>query len=223
MRWIFFLLLACNAGMFMWFQQRQVADGARLELPDTRPPVQSAGASSLKLLSELESEQAKALGEQGRRCFLLGGFPQQERARQLEQRLLSLDIRVRVAVTDQVQGVDYWVYIPPLTSRQAALRELRELQARNIDSYLITEGELTDGILLGTFTTSDSALSMADRVRLAGFEPRMKDLPRSYQEYWVQVDEQSRRLVDESLLAKLSGDFSELKHQLISCSGVAYR
>jgi hypothetical protein len=222
MRLIFIALLTANIMLFMWYQQQELTSLPRLQtIPERQAP--SGEAGSIRLLSELGAEQRQQAASAAPRCFLLGGFAQQEKARQLEQRLLSLDIEVRVAVTDQEQGVDYWVYVPPLNSRQAALWQLRELQARNIDSYLITEGELENGILLGTFTSSDSAMSVADKVRLAGFEARLRELPRAYQEYWVEVAAPSQRLVDEALLARLAQDFSELKHQLISCAGVAYR
>lgn len=221
MRLIFIFLLAANILLYMWYQQQDITSLAHLDHSAVNLQAVQQG-ETIRLLSELGTEEMVAAEDQGPRCFLLGGFAQPERARQLEQRLLSLDISARVAVTDEVQGVDYWVYIPPLSSRQAALWQLRELQARNIDSYLITEGELSNGILLGTFTSSDSAMSVKDKVVLAGFEAGVRELPRAYKEYWVLVDRRSQRLVGESLLARLAQDFSELKHQLISCSGVAY-
>ncbi|MOA12910.1 Sporulation related domain protein [compost metagenome] len=155
-------------------------------------------------------------------CLLLGGFESAERARLLEQRLLSLDIAARVVSTDASLGSDHWVYIPPLASQQASLRQLRELQARKIDGYLITEGELANGILLGVFPQLDSAVSVAEKLRAAGYEPQVRELPRIYQEYWVRIAEKNQRLVDGDLLARLAGDFSDLKHQLIQCSGVAH-
>lgn len=120
-------------------------------------------------------------------------------------------------------GSDHWVYIPPLASRQASLRQLRELQARGVDSYLITEGEMANGILLGVFPRLDAAVSVADKLRASGYAPQLRELPRIYQEYWVRVAEKDQRLVDGAVVQRLQADFSDLKHQLISCSGVAHR
>ncbi len=223
MRWIFLSLLLANMSVFLWHQQHEVGQ-VRVHAEQKAAPVVVRGASSLRLLSELGGDAVSAgSGTSSGQCFLLGGFTQELRVRQLEQRLLSLDIHVRIAVTEVSQGVDQWVYIAPLPSRQAALQMLRELQSRNIDSYLITEGELANGILLGTFPRSDAAVSVVERVRQAGFDAQTRELPRAYHEFWVQVADESRRLVDDALLSRLAGDFSELKHQLISCSGVAYR
>ena len=72
------------------------------------------------------------------------------RRKPLEQRLLSPDVQSEIQEVDTASGVDYWVYLPPL-ARQASLRQLRELQSRNIDSYIITVGDLANGISLEYF------------------------------------------------------------------------
>ncbi|MNZ57855.1 hypothetical protein D3C78_758460 [compost metagenome] len=225
MRWLFLLLLLMNVGLFVW--QHRLAPSGSSELPllagqAERAPVQAV--QGLTLMAEAESSkpqsQASVVADSAAHCLVLGGFDAPEPARQLEQRLLSLDVGVRVVTSEASFGADHWVYIPPLASRQASLRQLRELQARGIDSYLITEGELADGILLGVFPRLDSAVSVAEKLRAAGYEPQVRELPRIYQEYWVRVARKSQRLVDDAMLARLSVDFIDLKHQLISCGGL---
>lgn len=225
MRWLFVLLLLMNIGLFAW--QHRLAPSGSSELPllagqAERAPVQAV--QGLTLMAEAESSrpqsQASFAADNAAHCLVLGGFDAVERARQLEQRLLSLDLGVRVVAIEASFGADHWVYIPPLASRQASLRQLRELQARGIDSYLITEGELANGILLGVFPRLDSAVGIAEKLRAAGYAPQVRELPRVYQEYWVRVGGKSRRLVDDAMLARLSADFIDLKHQLISCEGL---
>ncbi|MOA55719.1 hypothetical protein D3C78_1795590 [compost metagenome] len=63
-------------------------------------------------------------------------------------------------------------------------------------------------------------MSVAEKLRAAGYEPQVRELPRIYQEYWVRVARKSQRLVDDAMLARLSADFLDLKHQLISCRGL---
>lgn len=122
---------------------------------------------------------------------------------------------------DATAGTDYWVYLTPLASREASLRQLKELQARKIDSYIITQGDLVNGISLGIFPRTDSAESVMQRMRDAGYEPFMRELSRAHRDYWVRIAPESRRLVDDMLLERLAADFSGLKHQLMSCEGVA--
>ena len=65
----------------------------------------------------------------GEICLYLGGFETDQRSSMLEQRLISLDIQAGQAVTNLESSKDYWVYLPPFGSRDAALRQFKELQA----------------------------------------------------------------------------------------------
>ena len=223
MRWIFMLLVVLNVFYYVWHQQQvplHAKEVAPLSLyQDSRRDIQ--------LLSESQPQQRRPAAEPAQEkpveavCLFLGAFDSQATADSLEQRLLSLDVHSKVEALEAAGAVDYWVYLPPLVSRQASLRQLRELQARNIDSYIITQGDLANGISLGIFPRHDSADSVMSRLRSAGYEPLLRELPRANRSYWVRIEPQSRRLVDESMLQRLSLDFKELQHQLKPCGGVA--
>jgi len=222
MRWIFMLLVVLNAFYYVWHQQQvpmQAKEVAPLSLyQDSRRDIQ--------LLSESEPQERRtpAVREEAPEqavCLFLGRFDDPAQAEQVEQRLLSLDIRSQSQVVESAGAVDYWVYLPPLASRQASLRQLRELQARKIDSYIISQGDLANGISLGIFPRHDSADSVISRLRRAGYEPLLRELPRANRSHWVRIAPESRRLVDDSLLERLSLDFNGLQHQLMPCEGVA--
>lgn len=222
MRWIFMLLVVLNAFYYVWHQQQvpmQAKEVAPLSLyQDSRRDIQ--------LLSESEPQERRTptVREEAPEqavCLFLGRFDDPAQAEQVEQRLLSLDIRSQSQVVESAGAVDYWVYLPPLASRQASLRQLRELQARKIDSYIISQGDLANGISLGIFPRHDSADSVISRLRRAGYEPLLRELPRANRSHWVRIAPESRRLVDDSLLERLSLDFNGLQHQLMPCEGVA--
>lgn len=225
MRWILLLLLLLNAFYYVWHQQQAPlrakevapADAYQTARRDIRL-LSEAGASSPR--SQAAAPVAEASPEAAV-CLFLGSFEEEARAKVVEQRLLSLDIQADVRSVDAAAGVEYWVYLPPLASRQASLRQLRELQARRIDSYIITQGELANGISLGIFPRNDSANSVMQRLRDVGYEPQIRELSRAHRNFWVRVAPQSRRLADEYLLGRLAGDFAGLQHQLMPCEGVA--
>lgn len=222
MRWIFMLLVVLNAFYYVWHQQQ-----APMYAKEVAPlSLYQESRRDIQLLSESEPQQRRAAAvKEGPSdesvCLFLGSFEENTEAEQVEQRLLSLDIRSQVQVVESAGAVDYWVYLPPLASRQASLRQLRELQARKIDSYIISQGDLSNGISLGIFPRHDSADSVISRLRRAGYEPLLRELPRANRRHWVRVAPESRRLVDDSLLARLSLDFNGLQHQLMPCEGVA--
>lgn len=220
MRWMFLWLVVLNLFYYVWHQQQaplRVTEIAPLNLvQDAKRDIRLLSEASVRPRREAAIEQpAEAV------CLFLGSFELMADASALEQRLLSLDIQSRVQNMDAAAGMDYWVYLPPLASRQASLRQLRELQARKIDSYVITQGDLANGISLGIFPRSDSAQSVMQRLRDAGYEPSLRELTRAHRSYWVRVAPHSRRLADDSLLQRLAFDFKGLEQQLMPCEGVA--
>ncbi|MFS2123528.1 SPOR domain-containing protein [Pseudomonas sp. Pseusp97] len=223
MRWFFLFLLALNVFYYVWHQQQ-----APLRPKEIAPlSLFKSEQKNIRLLSEsAEAPQRRQAEEKpaapsASACVYLGSFPAEDRARQLVQRLLSLDVQASIQTVDAAAGVDYWVYLPPLASRQASLWQLRELQARKIDSYIITEGDLTDGISLGIFQRKDSADSIVERLKTAGYDALVRELARSQHDYWAQISAESGRLVDDSLVRQLAADFPELQKQTMPCKSVA--
>jgi cell division septation protein DedD len=220
MRWMFLWLIVLNLFYYVWHQQQ-----APLRVTEIAPLNMAQNSKrDIRLLSEssatprrevVVATPAEAV------CLFLGSFELKADASAVEQRLLSLDVQSRVQSMDAASGVDYWVYLSPLASRQASLRQLRELQARKIDSYIITQGDLANGISLGIFPRSDSAQSVMQRLRDAGYEPSLRELTRAHRSFWVRIAPQSRRLADDSLLQRLAFDFKGLEQQLMPCEGVA--
>ncbi|MDD0841302.1 SPOR domain-containing protein [Pseudomonas sp. Gutcm_11s] len=222
MRWVFLLLLVLNLFYYVWHQQQ-----APLRVKEVEPMALYQGAQKgLQLLNA--SDRAKVRPElpqatsqsTDQTCLFLGSFQQEDGARQVEQRLMALDIQAEVRSVDATAGLDYWVYLAPLASRQASLRQLKELQARRIDSYIITQGDLANGISLGIFPRSDSAESVLQRLRDAGYEPLLRELPRAQRSFWVRIAPESRRLADDAM-PQLASDFKELQHQIMPCESVA--
>lgn len=223
MRWLFLLLLVLNLFYYVWHQQQaplQVKEVETLSL-------YKGGQQDIRLLSESKDNPVPRVLHQpvpvsdAQACLFLGGLDREEHMKGVEQRLLALNIQSSIQGLDAAAGVDYWVYLAPLASRQASLRQLKELQARKIDSFLISQGDLQNGISLGIFPRLDSAESVMTRLKEAGYEPLMRELPRSHRDYWIRVEVESRRLVDDSLLAALVRDFPGLQHKIMPCQGVA--
>lgn len=210
MRWLFLGLIIINAFYFLWSQQQD----------EVSTPAKQAAAGELtssgqvKLLSETVNLESKAERDDvaEKEVMLLGGFSDDSVAQKLRQRLISLDIQSQVMALDSKVDVEYWVYLQPLASRQASVRQLKELQARKIDGYLITTGDLTNGISLGMFAREDSAQGVAERMSAAGYEPSIKAVERSQRLYWVVIESSTRRLVDEALLQQLVKDFADMQH-----------
>lgn len=217
MRWLLVLLVLLNMLLYLYQLNRP---------PPVTGEVAGFRASSqepdITLLSETESLTRHELTQSvDSTCLFLGGFDDESIALSVNQRLLSLDIDSQVQPVDEAAGVDYWVYLTPLVSRQASLRQLRELQSRNIDSYVITVGDLSNGISLGIFSRKDSAESVVNRLRGVDYEASIRELPRTHRRYWVKVGRPQQHLLSDSLLVELMRSFPELEHRQMPCSSIA--
>lgn len=218
MRWLLILLVVLNF-LFYLYNINQQATNVQGDVAASRAP---SAETDIKLLSETKSLPPRSPARDvAAGCLYVGGFDQESMALAIEQRLLSIDIDSSVTSIDEPAGIDYWVYLSPLVSRQASLRQLRELQSRNIDSYIITVGDLANGVSLGIFSRKDSAESVVSRLQGIGYAASIRELPRTHRSYWVQVGEGGQRLLSESLLSDLISDFPGVEHQQMPCSSIA--
>lgn len=218
MRWLFLLLLVLNLFYL-----------SRWELSDSRPSTEDAGpvfsresGQALQLVAESAVGGRKpAIRQKKEECLSLGSLQSEERGHQLVQRLLSLDIRSAVEEVERVVSTDYWLYLPPLASRQESLHQWKDLQAKKIDSYIIGQGDLANGISLGVFSRAESAEAAMRHFKAAGYEPAMRELPKTKRDYWVVVAPESSRLLDERVMAILAKSFPGLSYQKMACKGLA--
>ncbi|WKN22610.1 SPOR domain-containing protein [Azotobacter vinelandii] len=217
MRWLFLLLVVLNFSYWVLSERLAFREGDESAASSSR----DAGPG-IQLLSESEIAVRLSGGRSGKdECLFLWGGLSEERGRQIVQRLLSLDIASGLERFERIVAEDYLVYLPPLASRHAALQRLKELQARKIDSYVIAQGDLTNGISLGVFSRAEPAGAAVRRFREAGYEPAMRELPQVRQDYWVRVAPKGARLFDEHLMDSLVQSFPRLRQLKKECEGVA--
>jgi hypothetical protein len=100
--------------------------------------------------------------------------------------LNAVGFSVEMRAVDVPTGVyDYRVILPPLPSLQEAFRRLRELKSRNIDSYVIPEGEDAQGISLGVFSSKEASLSHQERLGDEGYRVEIRRIERVTRGYWL--------------------------------------
>lgn len=217
MRWLLVVLVVVNTLFCLYHLSRE-----NIEIVAEQNQSASSEKGELRLLSEAKPLQSrKPIDAVDATCFFIGGFDNEADALAVEQRLVSLDIDAALEQQDEAAGVDYWVYLPPLVSRQASVRQLSELQSRNIDSYIITVGDLANGISLGIFSRKDSAESVLSRLQSIGYSPSLRELPRVHRTYWVRLPPSAEQLVGEAPLSEIKRSFPAIAQQQKPCGGIA--
>ncbi|AZZ94632.1 hypothetical protein EUZ85_29515 [Hahella sp. KA22] len=215
MRWIFISLLMLN-GLVFAVQWLELQKREGLEEVRNRAALSETGANLLTLLSEVDVREEKVVVEPGvekapetpvskgeKLCLLMGPFEEDALAQGLRMALAKRSVESVAFPKDISLAPEYWVYLEPMESRKTAIIKLRELQVRKIDSYLISQGELRNGISLGLFKNVDSANRLLKQRISEGYDAKIKEVPKGRLEYWVatkdEVNLQTMARVDKVL------------------------
>lgn len=209
--------------------------------PPTEAPPQARASSvqdapSLRLLTEAEEGalSVSAVGRDGRSsprsrpseesrplCEWVGPFASPADADALQQRLRALDVPANRRALEISDGRGYWVHLPPELSQRAALQKLHELQAKDIDSYVIPRGELENGISFGMFSREPLAKARRDELVAMGYDAEIHEIERTHREIWLAMPVRDADALSASLWEELLATAPELERRQNFCSGVA--
>lgn len=154
-------------------------------------------------------------------CEMIGPIEDRVSARQLLERFESRGVAARGYQIAVPTRTDYWVHLGPMASRREALDMLRELQQNGIDSFVITEGELANGVSLGYFTRESSANQAMQERRALGYDAKVRGIPRFAQELWIVLDPSTRSSEIAGLDALLRQGTSGLEVRKNFCDVIA--
>lgn len=174
LRWLFVLLLIANllyAG-WNWQQQRSaiIADARQTSAPTPTlmlveelgaPPPATVAAESPDKGADREAEPEQ-LAQQ---CWFAGDYANKAAADRAVGVIQGMQLEAKLVAREVPDEADYWVHVGPFGSRDEAIRALQQLRGRNIDSFLIDEGELKNAISLGFFSQKSSAQRLLRRYR----------------------------------------------------------
>jgi len=214
MRWVFLTLVILNLLVFalMWKKQMD----APVEKEEV---IELLEGKNIKLISELNPAKIEkidvAAREGAQRCYSIGPFGDRIDAKHMKARAQALGFSPELKQLLAHVEHEYWVYLKPQSSRQEALRLLKELLARKIDSYVITSGELAEGISLGLFRNKDLADELSDRMAKLEYDVAIKPVSRGAKELWMEFRQVSQ--LTELMRNKISADNDKVQWMLADC------
>ncbi len=217
MRWVFLSLVCLNLLVMVWFWRDQ--SGTNINAVKDQKQV----GESLVLLSELDAsdinyKDLKPSNDSGsdRRCYSVGPLADRIDAKHLKVRAEALGFRSELRGLTTGTSIEHWVHIPPQANRQQSLRLLRELQGRGIDSYIITQGDLAEGISLGLFRSSDSANKLTKKMAGLDYDVVIKEVSRGEKELWLEFPQVTQ--LTEAMRKRVVGEGQKLEWMLTDCS-----
>lgn len=219
MRWIFFLLVLANLLLLAFFWQQSPEpvkpQSAALNVQSAEQRLQLVGEAKLQL-SQRRQPVTKAPA-QPRLCQVAGPFMDSQTLEDAKARATAVGLlsRVKRIQALSAEPSEYWVHVPPRASRQQARKVLHELQSRRIDSYIITQGELADGVSLGLFRNKESAHNLMTKVQSYGIPVSIREVSDTQDELWLELNEVD---IADDLLQRISGDMAGIEWRALACS-----
>jgi cell division septation protein DedD len=217
MRWVFLSLVCLNLLVMVWFWRDQAGASQHSVIE----PEQMG--ETLVLLSELDSsdlkyKQAKSgnAAEGSNRCYSVGPLADRIDAKHLKVRAEALGFNSELRGLATGTSIEHWVHIPPQANRQQSLRLLRELQGRGIDSYIITQGDLAEGISLGLFRSTESANKLSKKMKDLNYDVVIQEVSRGQKELWLEFPQVTQ--LTEAMRKRVVGEGQKLEWMLTDCS-----
>jgi hypothetical protein len=121
-------------------------------------------------------------------CGAFGPFERGAEARALAESLASQGMDTSLRRDSMEKPTGYWVMIPPLPSREAAIAKVEQLRASGIeDVRRFVKGDQVNGISLGVFSTQKNAQSrqraIANKGHRTSVVPRLVTIPAHWVDY----------------------------------------
>lgn len=219
MRWIILTLLLANIalGGYLYWESTQPEGGAPTP---TRAELNNLGLDS-DTLAELRSLERQAPAqpatEPPAQCIRITGLEGPDQADVIESRLRALEVDAGRASRQVVVRSDYWVVLGPFDSPAIARERLGELQAADIESFLIGQGQLEGGISLGLFSSLENAERRQAELADRNIDARVERVDRTREALELTIGKDDARLISDDALESLLNEFQGVAHQRYSC------
>ncbi len=190
MKWIVYLLLLANISFFAWYYQGMDREQRRIQAEQQSRP---ATAVRLVLLREATMEPEATSKPRAPQCRSLGPFGQQGKAEETKKLLQEQGLSLHLRVSNEARRKAYWVYLAPLASHAAARKAVQKLKNKHSidDIFIISGGEIKDGISLGVFSRFELAYRRQTEISKLGLDAQLKDVNLPAKEYWLDWPQQS--------------------------------
>jgi len=172
MRLLFFILLLANGVFFAyaWFGPGAQANGDAQLLSQqlNREKIRLLASGQVGALTR-KPEPPKVAAAVPAVCLEWGALSGADVAR-AEQALEPLALGAKLTPRKQEDVAGFWVYVPPLASRQSATQKAAEFKRLGVDDYFVVpdDPKWRNAISLGIFKTEDAAKARLAALRAKG-------------------------------------------------------
>lgn len=162
MRILFLVLVFANVAFFAWTYYDRTA-GSQGE----RIVAQQLDPGRIRLISREEAARLAKLRRPA--CVEWGPLGPNDVSR-AEDAITGMRAGLKIDGRRAEESAGWWVYIPPLASRQAANQRVAELRRLGIEDYFIIpdDAKFRNAVSLGVFRSEDAAKSRFETLQKRG-------------------------------------------------------
>ncbi len=163
----------------------EVPLGASATLPD----LETRAAEQIEPQARTKA-QANAIARQiAATCYAVNGIESHSAARLVVKWFTTRSVNAKEQTRSAQESIFYEVYVPPLTSRDAADEQMRRMRGDGfIDIMRINSGELENGVSVGAYRQLGNAEGRVKTLRAKGYQVEFKPRDRTRTTYWVAVN-----------------------------------
>ena len=150
-------------------------------------------------------------------CPEIGPFDDRPSALLFATELQIAGIVTRLKSKNDINDLKYWVYLPIGGGKEAAMLKLNELREKQIESYLITKGELKGQVSLGVFNNLESANGLQSKLEALGIDTRLHKKSKRTKLFWLSIEADNLNDEQEQALKDALDKQSEIKVVQSAC------
>lgn len=204
MRWVVLLLLAANLAFLGW----------RLNADEAPPPPAAISRVShvnrLLLLAEMDARELRSRAPERSLetrvdsapdansparsqtpsgvCFSIGPVPSDDGQRRMNEWLVERGGQANLKSGERRELALYWIYFPPLETRDAARARVSEMQSKGIeDIFTISRGDMAKAVSLGVYSRKTSLDRRMAELEEKGYKPKVALRYRQKKGTWFDV------------------------------------
>jgi len=155
------------------------------------------------------------------RCMVLSSFNFRDDAEALADRIRGFGVTVELVVEKIESQGPVMVYIKPFISAQEAQRELRVLRSSQIDSFIISDGELINGISLGVFRTVQNALAQEVKIEALGYDVETRHISVQTDQFSLIAGGEVLDALEDDYWLKIANENKDISIEQKACNEVA--
>lgn len=218
MKWIILTLLLLNLalGGYQYWQMAQ-PDGQQAEPSVAQMNNLAISEATRSRLTELERTSVAEPVVEPLQCVRITGIAAEDQANIIQSRLRALEVATTKTAQDEILRSDYWVVLGPFETDQQGRARLSQLQADDIESFLINQGRLAGGISLGLFSSESNARTRVAELVEQDIDARVERVDRTREVWVLTIAAESARLISNQALESIVSEFEGASFQRFRC------